>query len=211
MSQSQPKPKVYRVRNLPIHVDRLLTRELLSQALPDLALRDIRIFSVAKVVDRWERQPTRTATVTFCRTPRVIEKKPRSLEWTVQLPGLPRPLIIDTHFLGMTPLNDVTEADHVYDCIAISGLSSHPFGSWQPHAGDKEFMWIRDELPTKLPGVRAILYGYDTTLVNSRSFQTIPDLALSFIAELKANGWTSLTAKPIMFLAHSLGGVINKP
>src|SRR5204863_9071639 len=75
---------------------------------------------------------------------------------------------------------------------------------------DKTFMWIRDALPRSLPGVRAILYGYDTTLVDSNSFQTIWDLACALIHQLKANGWTSPTAKPIVFLAHSLGGIVLK-
>jgi hypothetical protein len=71
-------------------------------------------------------------------------------------------------------------------------------------------MWIRDTLPKLLPSVRFILYGYDTTLVDSRSFQNIPDLALTLINEMKAGGWTSSAAKPTVFLAHSLGGVVLK-
>lgn len=71
-------------------------------------------------------------------------------------------------------------------------------------------MWIRDELPQYLPMVRFILYGYDTVLRPSNSFQTIPDLANSLINTLKAEGWTSPTSKPLMFLAHSLGGVLLK-
>src|SRR5271167_3314652 len=60
-------------------------------------------------------------------------------------------------------------------CIVLSGLASHPMGSWQPHGDNKSFMWIRDELPQYLPTIRFILYGYDTTLSPSNSFQTIPD------------------------------------
>ena len=94
--------------------------------------------------------------------------------------------------------------------MVISGLASHPMGSWQPHGQEKSFMWIRDALPNRLSGSRFILYGYDTTLPRSKSFQTIPDLAVSLISELKAGGWTSLSAKPLAFLAHSLGGVVLK-
>lgn len=79
-------------------------------------------------------------------------------------------------------------------------------GSWQPR-GAKSFMWIRDELPDLLTGVRFIIYGYDTKLYQSKSFQVLPDLARSFIASLQASGWVS---KPLLFLAHSLGGVLMK-
>lgn len=95
-------------------------------------------------------------------------------------------------------------------CLIISGLASHPFGSWQTHGHDKSFMWIRDELPQRLPGVRFLTYGYDTTLVNSTSFQLIPDLAISLVHTVKALGWSASSAKPVLFLAHSLGGVVLK-
>lgn len=31
-------------------------------------------------------------------------------------------------------------------CVIISGLASHPFGSWQPRGSDKFSKWIRDDL-----------------------------------------------------------------
>lgn len=71
-------------------------------------------------------------------------------------------------------------------------------------------MWLRDELPKKLKSVRSIVYGYDTKLVNSQSFQDISDLARMLMSELQAYGWTSLSAKPIAFVAHSLGGLLLK-
>lgn len=95
-------------------------------------------------------------------------------------------------------------------CLVISGLASHPFGSWQTHGHDKSFMWIRDDLPERLPGVRFLVYGYDTALSGSTSFQTIPDLAISLVQTMKAIGWCAPSARPFLFLAHSLGGVVLK-
>lgn len=95
-------------------------------------------------------------------------------------------------------------------CIAISGLASHPLGSWQPRGNDKTFMWIRDAIPKSLPGVRAVLYGYDSRLVGSNSFQSIPDMAQALILQLKTGGWNSPSSKPVIFLAHSLGGLVLK-
>lgn len=71
-------------------------------------------------------------------------------------------------------------------------------------------MWIRDELPHRLPGVRFLAYGYNTTLFGSTSFQVIPDLAISLVQTMKAIGWSAPSAKPVLFLAHSLGGVVLK-
>lgn len=71
-------------------------------------------------------------------------------------------------------------------------------------------MWIRDALPKSMPNIRPILYGYDTTLVNSNSFQSIFDLSRGLLDQLKANGWSSPAPKPLIFLAHSLGGLVLK-
>lgn len=71
-------------------------------------------------------------------------------------------------------------------------------------------MWIRDKLPELVPGVRYILYGYDTKLVGSKSFQTVADLANNLINELKTGGWSAPGSKPLAFLAHSLGGIVLK-
>ncbi|KAI0110203.1 hypothetical protein F4814DRAFT_426186 [Daldinia grandis] len=124
--------------------------------------------------------------------------------------ALAKPLILDSHFRGITPLNEVAPENHQYDCIAISRLASHPFGSWQPHRRDKSFVWIRDELPQFLPTVRFILYGYDIILHPSTSFQRVSDLANSFVDVLQADGWASPTAKLLLFISHSLGGIVLK-
>jgi|UniRef100_A0A8H7K5Z3 alpha-beta hydrolase superfamily lysophospholipase len=71
-------------------------------------------------------------------------------------------------------------------------------------------MWIRDELPRSVPGIRTIIYGYKSELLGSESFQTISDIALSLIHQLKTGGWNLDSSKPIVFLAHSLGGLVLK-
>jgi len=72
-------------------------------------------------------------------------------------------------------------------------------------------MWIRDVLPKSLPGVRAIVYGYNTTLVGSKSFQSMSNIAQTLISQLKSGGWNiASSSKPIIFLAHSLGGLVLK-
>ena len=71
-------------------------------------------------------------------------------------------------------------------------------------------MWIRDGLPKDLKGTRTVIYGYDTKLHDSQSFQSISDLAGELINQLQAYGWASRSAKPVAFLAHSLGGLVLK-
>ncbi len=93
-------------------------------------------------------------------------------------------------------------------CIAISGLASHPFGSWRRKDDKSPWMWIRDALPKAFPNALVALYGYETALVKSNSFQTIADIGISLGESLKAYGFAS--TKPVVFLAHSLGGLALK-
>ena len=69
-------------------------------------------------------------------------------------------------------------------------------------------MWLRAQLPLDFPRARIMTYGYDTTLLKSSSFQTIDDLTQFFIAKLKSIRKAQTFTKPVMFLAHSLGGLI---
>ncbi|VUC28080.1 unnamed protein product [Clonostachys rosea] len=203
MNSSKWSSKVYRATYLPEHVDRLAAAELLAGCIPGLEIGHIRVCSLATAVDS---QSKKTATVMFKTVPNALSEDLGQNKWEFRVFGLAIPVVLDIHFYGLTPLNDIHHTAHTNDCLVISGLGSHPMGSWQPR-GDKTFMWIRDSLPSLLPGVRFIIYGYDTKLPGSKSIQAIPDLARSFIATLQAGDWA---LKSLIFLAHSLGGVLMK-
>lgn len=75
-------------------------------------------------------------------------------------------------------------------------------------------MWLRDSLPNDLPRTRILVYGYDTRLEDSTSFQSIDDLGihlrssinnirnyasvrkLDLISSLPSNGVTGLELGP---------------
>jgi hypothetical protein len=71
-------------------------------------------------------------------------------------------------------------------------------------------MWVRDALLTAFLSIRAIIYGYDLKLVGSNLFQTIADVASFFVGSMKASGCGLPSVKPLIFLAHSLGGIVLK-
>ena len=71
-------------------------------------------------------------------------------------------------------------------------------------------MWLRDQLPEDLPYLRSLIYGYDTKLFKSHSFQDLDDIARSFIASLKQLRRSLPPAQSLFFLAHSLGGIVLK-
>ena len=71
-------------------------------------------------------------------------------------------------------------------------------------------MWLRDRLPQDVPQLRSLIYGYDTKLFKSHSFQDLDDIAMSFIASLKEIRRSLPPARSLFFLAHSLGGIVLK-
>lgn len=97
--------------------------------------------------------------------------------------------------------------------IAISGLGGHAFGSFKERQG--EHMWLRDSLPYDITGEsskrikRVMVYGYESRLPNSASFQNIEDLGTSLHSSLLTLA-TDNAFKPIVFIAHSLGGLVVK-
>jgi len=109
------KPKVYRLRYLPGHVDRLKAVELLAGLLDGIAASDIQIYSLAQSVDPAERPPAKVATLTFSKLPSIIHSDPNGSEWTIDGPGLSKPLILDSRFRGMTPLNDMLPGSHRFE------------------------------------------------------------------------------------------------
>lgn len=45
-------------------------------------------------------------------------------------------------------------------------------------------MWLRDDNEWRTPNVRVLLYGYDTTLAGSESFQSIDDIGITLAERL---------------------------
>ncbi|GJC78574.1 protein SERAC1 [Colletotrichum liriopes] len=111
-------------------------------------------------------------------------------------------------FDGITPLFEDSNGAAV-DIIAVPGLGSHALGSWKsPHS---DAVWLRDFLPQDVPGIRVLLYGYDTMLPGSLSRQSIGDLGgilLERVVAFRAGDGT--TRRPLIFIGHSLGGLLIK-
>lgn len=77
-------------------------------------------------------------------------------------------------------------------------------------------MWLRDALPYDIthnsadtPIARVMTYGYESRVSQSKSIQNLEDLASSFHTALIALA-RAPTTKPIILIAHSLGGLIVK-
>ncbi|RMZ79078.1 hypothetical protein DV737_g3580, partial [Chaetothyriales sp. CBS 132003] len=154
---------------------------------------------------------SQTATVSFRKAPGG-SRIPLSVPPEV-LGGSPS-LTLDDSFLGVTTLYSPHPQDHKVDVIAISGLGGHAFGSFKEKNG--EHMWLRDALPYHIIGegdcrpiARVMVYGYESSLPQSNSFQNLEDLGTAFHSSLQGLAIAGLF-RPIIFIAHSLGGLIVK-
>jgi len=203
--------KVFRLRRVPYETCTPAAVQSLLCNILGLPSDHVVVHSVARTTEIFE-VPSRTATLQMKSIPACLQHALANNEWALQVTGRSPAdvLILDTHFVGMTILYDPPPSRHQADCIAISGLASHPFGSWQPRGQDKTFMWIRDTIPAACPEIRTVIYGYDSKLTTTRSFQSITDISLGLILHLKSGGWNRPSSKPLVFLAHSLGGLVLK-
>ena len=206
MRRRSARQATYRVSQIPGGI----SRADLGQFLGDAGLgpvSNMRVHSLALCAGV---APTKTATITFTATPAILLQDRR--EWILQFmfKGTYGSLVIDTDFHGFTILNEVQPEDHCIDCIAIPGLGYHPFSVWQRDPEADPFMWLRDSLPQSVPGAQVLLYGYDPEFRDGNCPNSIEEIVLSFISDLRSTGRSSLSAKPVVFLAHSLGGIVLK-
>lgn len=211
---SRGEDHVYRIAGLPSESD---SQESAKHILDQFFGSDGAQTTIRSLGAHPQRRGFMVAIAMFSPSPSQLQGGPSwRFQRTVWHCGRPINVIleIDTAFLGFTPLNLARgpESD-VIDFVAVSGLSSHPFGSWKQRGG--QFMWLVDDDEGFPSNVRALLYGYDTTLVNSQSFQDISDIGDRLAASLRGirsqlTEATSFEPRPIVFIAHSLGGLVVK-
>lgn len=70
-------------------------------------------------------------------------------------------------------------------------------------------MWLRDFLPEHVPTARIMTYGYDSRLLNSNSTASIREFSQNFLEALSTVR-VGDTRRPIIFIGHSLGGLVIK-
>ena len=112
--------------------------------------------------------------------------------------------------LGFTELSQKVTSKTV-DVVAVHGLQGSAIKTWE-HSNGK--MWLKDFLALELPFARIMTFGYDSTVLLSKSVAEIEDKALELLNQLSLER-TSLQpadsdGRPIIFICHSLGGILVK-
>jgi len=110
-----PSALTFRLRGCPAAVSEATIGDRLSQAFGDVSPNDIHIHSLAAAP--WEKPSTKTATLTFTKLPSIIKSGAEKKEWKITGHEPNSSLILDSHFLGLTPLNDVNDQEHDFKYV----------------------------------------------------------------------------------------------
>lgn len=141
----------------------------------------------------------------------LVADSERTLCATLTSHARPRPSMkswhVDSDFIGFTPVSDPDDAD--MDIVVVPGLGGHALGSFR--SADGLSSWPRDFAPVDIPRARFITYGYDTASNASHSNQGVRGLARTLLDRLAIlRRRTQTQQRPLLFICHSLGGVVLK-
>ncbi|KAF8535303.1 P-loop containing nucleoside triphosphate hydrolase protein [Trichophaea hybrida] len=205
-------PRTFRLALIPTTIDDDGFRQYLGglECENGIPTQKILAFGLAPYMD-WL-----VATVTFHNEPLIFMECRPNCQLSVSLPSdlCEATITVDCDFYGITPLYHPASKPK-YDLVAVSELASHAFGSWKsPH--QSYTMWLRDFVPIDFPDIRVLSWGYESGLESSVSTMAIADFARQLLITVGTARETSssdnemLTARPIIFVGHSLGGLVIK-
>jgi triacylglycerol esterase/lipase EstA (alpha/beta hydrolase family) len=100
--------------------------------------------------------------------------------------------------------------------IAVHGLNprskndaDHAWDTWRTPAGPDGRLWLRDDLPQYVPESRIFLYQYNSTAVYGKDVSTFIDKASELLEAIRVERDDAMS-RPILFLGHSMGGLLIK-
>jgi hypothetical protein len=99
------------------------------------------------------------------------------------------------------------DASKTVDVVAVHGLQGDAFKTWEDRHGT---LWLRDLLPEDIPSARIMTFGYDSTVAFSNSVARIEDKALDLLNRLGGQRDENTDRRPVVFICHSLGGIVVK-
>ncbi|KAK0665214.1 hypothetical protein QBC41DRAFT_16307 [Cercophora samala] len=105
---------------------------------------------------------------------------------------------------------------HEIDIFAVHGLnprgkdiSAHAWDTWRTPEGPDGRLWLQQDLPRVVPDARIFLYEYDSKAVFGKDRSTFIDKATELLETVRCERDKKDT-RPILFIGHSLGGLLIK-
>ncbi|PGH02526.1 hypothetical protein AJ80_08837 [Polytolypa hystricis UAMH7299] len=114
--------------------------------------------------------------------------------------------------IGIQQLHRPTEPAEV-DIVAVHGLNGDALKTFTHE--DSEVLWLRDLLPTYIKTARVLSWGYNSNANTLRGRATSADRILeharTLVEDLQSDReLENATERPIIFVCHSLGGIVVK-
>jgi len=112
-------------------------------------------------------------------------------------------------FLGVEVLHDCSEA--TIDICFVHGLTGNRDSTWTAHG--QSTPWPKTLLPRKLRKARILTYGYDAYIVRKSvaSSNRLIDHATNLLNDLTTDrACCKASTRPLIFVTHSLGGLVCK-
>jgi len=114
------------------------------------------------------------------------------------------------HRFSPSPIPISRSNDFSQSIVAIHGLNGHPFTTWTDKH-HQNHLWLRDSLPNHVPNCRVMTFGYDSALLFSQSEMKLVDFAQDLLTRLHHAREDPVERKrPLVFICHSLGGIVAK-
>lgn len=110
---------------------------------------------------------------------------------------------------GVEVLHDCPDA--TVDICFVHGLTGNRLSTWT--ANEQDTPWPKKLLPPKLDKARILTYGYDAYIVQKSvaSQNRLADHATNLLNDLTTDrAACNASSRPIIFVAHSLGGLVCK-
>ncbi|TVY19676.1 Protein SERAC1 [Lachnellula arida] len=94
------------------------------------------------------------------------------------------------------------------DIVAIHGLHGSAISTW---THDDGCMWLRDILPSRLPGSRIFSFGYPAHGTQGKEKVSINDIARNLLENFKGERYEKEDRnRPVIFICHGMGGIVLK-
>nr|AAS80314.1 SesB [Fusarium haematococcum] len=110
---------------------------------------------------------------------------------------------------GVKVLHDCRDA--TIDICFVHGLTGNRDSTWTAHGQSKP--WPETLLPPKLSRARVLTYGYDAYIMRKSVASTngLIDHAANLLNDLSTDrACSNASSRPLVFVAHSLGGLVCK-
>ncbi|KAE8441038.1 hypothetical protein EG329_006075 [Mollisiaceae sp. DMI_Dod_QoI] len=112
-------------------------------------------------------------------------------------------------FHGLKIFYDPREEDLVdLDLVFVHGLNGDHLGTWKHD--ESGVVWPRDLVPESMPHTRVLSFSYRADVYDNSSIAGIRDHARNLLNHLRDKRPRNLSSRSIVFVAHSLGGLVVK-